>query len=303
MSEERSVGRKPRPLGRPSNLAEGEFWDAATAAGWRPMKRGWPDFFMVRGDEIALVEVKPHKGRRLKREQREIMERLAAFGVPCYRWSPDGGMEPISNKGVGVGDPSDSSIENYQPQLQDEGFGEKDEPGSGKLAQGSRRGWADRVWAHYVEVMQPRHRELPDEERRIILKALEVASVEECCHAIDGCRASDFHMGNNERNRKYNRISQILRGRQGKETTRERIEFFMDLAGSSTGGVRIPSVLRATVAARQLDVQRGHRMPGSPQAVEAAEEAEAWLRQHGIETVRDGDAEPSFRPVEQGVSA
>jgi hypothetical protein len=52
----------------------------------------------------------------------------------------------------------------------------------------------DVVWAHYVEVMKPRKRELDAQGRAVIREALKVATVEECCGAIDGCKASSFHM-------------------------------------------------------------------------------------------------------------
>jgi len=45
--------------------------------------------------KIRVVEVKPHRGRRLKREQYAILSILSSYGVPCYRWSPDGGYEKI----------------------------------------------------------------------------------------------------------------------------------------------------------------------------------------------------------------
>lgn len=80
---------------RPQNLAEGAFFDAALAAGWEPTKRGWPDFFMEKDGVIAAVEVKPSTRTPLKRSQRRVMEALAAHGVPCFRWTPDGGFDRI----------------------------------------------------------------------------------------------------------------------------------------------------------------------------------------------------------------
>lgn len=43
---------------RPSNEAEGLFWDEATKAGWVLTKQGWPDFICRRDGEVVLVEVK-----------------------------------------------------------------------------------------------------------------------------------------------------------------------------------------------------------------------------------------------------
>lgn len=80
----------------PRNAAELAFYQAARARGWEACKRGWPDFFCVNQDgRIALVEVKPRAERALKHEQSVILRALAAYGVPCFRWSPDGGFERI----------------------------------------------------------------------------------------------------------------------------------------------------------------------------------------------------------------
>jgi len=80
--------RTPRPPRRPKNDAEAQFFDAASAAGWEAWKRGWPDFFLVRGGEIAVVEVKPETDAALSRQQRTVLFALASYGVPCYVWRP-----------------------------------------------------------------------------------------------------------------------------------------------------------------------------------------------------------------------
>lgn len=95
------MARKPAPQKRPANQAEAKFYDLAGEGGWRVMKRGWPDFFCLRttpeGEvELALVEVKPKRGRRLKSQQRLILETLAKmYGVPCYQWDPEDGWQAI----------------------------------------------------------------------------------------------------------------------------------------------------------------------------------------------------------------
>jgi hypothetical protein len=90
-------GRLPNPSRRPKNWAEGLFYDEAVKVGLRPSKRGWPDFVLFDEDgELAMcVEVKPHRGRRLKREQHAVMKALAKAGVPCYRWAPDSGLQKV----------------------------------------------------------------------------------------------------------------------------------------------------------------------------------------------------------------
>jgi hypothetical protein len=81
--------------------------------------------------------------------------------------------------------------------------------------------------------MRPRRRELGPEERKIITAALKVASAAECCEAIRKCERSDWHMKRGEhaerRGAKHNQLSKILKGRRGKETTRERIDFWLEL--------------------------------------------------------------------------
>lgn len=89
------------------------------------------------------------------------------------------------------------------------------------------------VWDHYATVMNKR-REMNAEDRNIIRAALKVATIEDCKLAIDGCAASDFHMkrGNYEGRSgpKYDKLSQILRGKRGGKTTREQIEMLAEIA-------------------------------------------------------------------------
>ena len=82
------------------NAAEEGFCQAAELNGWTPRKRGWPDFWM-RGPngELAVVEVKPHAGRKLKKDQRAVMDLLARHGVRCFKWTPDGGFEEVEPRG------------------------------------------------------------------------------------------------------------------------------------------------------------------------------------------------------------
>lgn len=65
------------------------LFDLATERGWDVAKRGWPDFFLQRRDEIIAVEVKGHKDEPLKVDQERIFEFLTNHGVRCYKWSPD----------------------------------------------------------------------------------------------------------------------------------------------------------------------------------------------------------------------
>lgn len=157
------------------------------------------------------------------------------------------------------------------------------------------------VWACYVTVMKPRNGDLKPDERRVIRDALKVATVEECCGAIRGCHASRFHMGENDRRKKYNRLTQIIKGRRGQETTRERIDYFLDILERAGGaGANVPSGDAGVIQRKKTDVQRGHRFSDDEKAVKTAEEAEAWLAEHGIETMRGEDGYPTFRWASPG---
>jgi hypothetical protein len=140
----------------------------------------------------------------------------------------------------------------------------------------------DVVWARYVEVMKPRKRELDPQGRKVIRDALAVASPEECCDAIEGCKASSFHMGQNEKRRKYNGLSQILKGKQGKRTTREQIDFFLDIADRAGVRSRLQSGVTSADPSKISRCKRlvldALEMPGSPQVVSQGEEAARWLR-------------------------
>ena len=80
---------------KPRNEAEGMLYEQMSAQGWALTKRGWPDFFCIKGDDICVVEVKPRAKTPLKPNQRIIMEKLKAYGVKCCRWDPDTGLTEI----------------------------------------------------------------------------------------------------------------------------------------------------------------------------------------------------------------
>lgn len=153
------------------------------------------------------------------------------------------------------------------------------------------------VWAHYVAVMQPRRAALDEQERRLIRDALKVATAVELTRAIDGCKASSFHMGQNERRKAYNKLSQIVRGRRGKETTRERIDFFIEIAdkaGVAKSGVQSADPVKVKDNKRR--VMAGWEFPNDAIVVRQAQAAEAWLKEAGIVVDRDeASGRPTFR--------
>jgi len=155
----------------------------------------------------------------------------------------------------------------------------------------------DHVIAHYVAVMAPRSRTAGDfgeDDRRIVRDALKVATVGECCKAIDGCKASDFHMGQNDRRRKYNGLSQILKGKRGGRTTREQIDFFIEIAKLNPDA-KIASGDDARVRDAKRDVLNAHAFPGDEHAQQAGNRAAEWLTENGWRVIRDEDgARPRF---------
>lgn len=144
------------------------------------------------------------------------------------------------------------------------------------------------VWAHYVAVMKPRNKVLDSQARAVIRDALKVATVVECCDAISGCKASAFHMGQNDRARKYNRLSQILKGKRGGRTTREQIDFFLDIAERAGARVGLQSAVTSADPAKisrcKQAVLDARAYPGDGLVVSRGEDAARWLRAEvGIE--------------------
>jgi hypothetical protein len=80
------------------NIAEQKCAEALTARGWEVTKRGWPDFICYRGNELILVEVKPKQDRRLSKKQQRLMTALVNLGIKCFKWTPDGGLEPVKKE-------------------------------------------------------------------------------------------------------------------------------------------------------------------------------------------------------------
>jgi hypothetical protein len=294
----------------PNNAAESLFFEKATAAGWEVSKRGWPDFFCIRGDTVMVVEVKPDAAKGLKDQQRAVLEALARHGIECYVWRPEDGFERITapEATTGTFKEGDVEVQSETPEGQTllEGTGE---PFSSPEGIPEVTAAINHVWAHYVKVMRPRSDIAGEDARRIIRQALKVAQgetemerAEELCRAIDGCAASPFHMGKNERGRKYNKIGQILKGRPRRnETTRDRLDFFIDKWEQADAGLgNIPSADAAIVQQRVAEVRRGHRLPDDVEVQRTAEQAEEWLKQRGIETVRDANGYPRFRRIDVG---
>ena len=158
----------------------------------------------------------------------------------------------------------------------------------------------DVVLAHYVDVMAPRDSTFGEEERREVRAALKVRSVSQCKEAIDGNKASAYHQGENDRSKKYNRISHIFRAKKGRRTRAENIDMFREIAAkakATTGTIR-SDVDPAIVATKKEEVRRGHRLRDDAEAARRAANAEGWLCEHGIETCRRSDGYPIWPDAE-----
>jgi hypothetical protein len=152
------------------------------------------------------------------------------------------------------------------------------------------------VWDHYVRVMRPRTTTLDPQVRAMIREALKVGTVSEWKRGIDGCAASDFHMGRNERGKKYNRPSHIFKGKRGGRSTREQLDMFLDvLEEQERGGAQsgLSSASAARISRAKRDVLDAAEFPGDERVVARARESMEWLRQQGIRVEYDG-ATPRF---------
>jgi DNA-binding transcriptional ArsR family regulator len=144
---------------------------------------------------------------------------------------------------------------------------------------GSRRDLPAEVWAVYVEEMGPRQKSLLPQERAVIREALKVASVDECIDAIRGCKASAFHMGDNDGHKKYNRLTQILRGKRGGKTTREQIDL---MRGYLDKASQIPSEASGEINRAKERVRLGMTHPTHDYHRTEGEKAQAFLAEYGI---------------------
>lgn len=89
---------------------------------------------------------------------------------------------------------------------------------------------SDRVLAvfdHWREAMGHAAAKLTPKRQRLIQARLRDSSLDEVLRAIDGCRASAWHMGANPESTRYDDLTLILRDR-------DKVEMFMAKAGTAT---------------------------------------------------------------------
>lgn len=89
-----------------------------------------------------------------------------------------------------------------------------------------------KIFLYWVQELRPTARRQPvlsEKRRKLIKKALDVYGSEACFSAIDGCKASPWHMGENPQGVKYNDIELIFRNERN-------IERFLELAENRVVG-------------------------------------------------------------------
>ena len=257
----------------------------------------WPSIeTLVSMTSLSRSTVVEVRGRL---EKRGLIERTGITRYGVIEWRiPELGMdrEPDSGNSQGVREPDTRG-----PGAGREQSGSRTQKGHERSTETSEGGvqksrspndsksrTPSEVWDHYVAVMSPRRTELDKESVEIITAALKVATVEECNQAIDGCAASPFHMGQNDKRRKFNGLSQILKGKRAggprstAVTTRERIDFFIDIAEKA----HIAADPEGERLAKQY-VRDAWEFPGDSDVVERGEEGVRWLAEHGIKVTED----------------
>lgn len=169
------------------------------------------------------------------------------------------------------------------------------EPGTSKPTQEPQSVSADvqTVYDHFLVIFKPpTPPKLGPSLIRQIDKGLKEYDATALCRAIEGLREWRKRKPGKET------LGAIFDTYPGGKPLTEQIAFFISQAKGSTGvGKDFPSADRAIVAEKQRLVQRGHRLRQNEEAVKQAKDAEAWLRQHGIETVVTGEGSPTFRPL------
>lgn len=148
------------------------------------------------------------------------------------------------------------------------------------------------VYDHFLAVFEPKTPpKLGPSLIRQIEKGLKEYDADGLCRAVDGLKQWRRSKPGKET------LGAIFDTYPGGKALTEQIAFFISQAKGSTGVGKFPSADRAIVAEKQRLVQRGHRLSQNEDAVKQAKDAEAWLRQHGIETVKTGSV-PVFRRIQ-----
>jgi hypothetical protein len=88
------------------------------------------------------------------------------------------------------------------------------------------------VFEYWLDEMRPGRHRVPRMDDKRLLKvasAIHDYGVDECLRAIEGCKRSDFHMGRNRQNKKYDDLELIFRDQ-------DHIERFLSYCDDSAAG-------------------------------------------------------------------
>jgi hypothetical protein len=157
----------------------------------------------------------------------------------------------------------------------------------------------EEVWATYAKTMKVR-RVMDRDDRQTIVAALKVATVPECQRAIAGCSASDWHMGRDPQTggRSYKQLTQILKGKRGGRTTREQIDFFIEIADKAgIGSEGVVPVDPAKLSRAKQAVMTAWEFPADDHHAAAGALAREWLAEHGVIVEMSGGGLELGRPT------
>ena len=93
------------------------------------------------------------------------------------------------------------------------------------------------VYEYWLSEMRPGRTRVPalDDKRRLkVASAIADYGALECMRAIDGCKRSDFHMGRNKQNKKYDDLELIFRDQDHIERFLSFLPLEEDLSGWSS---------------------------------------------------------------------
>ena len=162
----------------------------------------------------AYLENALADGKRPK--QLDSTETFAETSVKTSRAQTDGRTyKPKNNSNSIVGEEDADIVENSSspsPTGLSDVPGEADTPTTSPSPVTARPPPpAQRVFEHWRTVLEHPRASLDSKRRRIIEAALKLKPEDECLRVIDGCRASAYHMGENEKRIRYDSIGLLFR--------------------------------------------------------------------------------------------
>lgn len=114
------------------NIHEKRCVELLEEMGYTVQHGGWPDFVAFGADgKIIAVEAKGPNDR-LQKNQKKVLQILISYGIPCFKWTPEAGLQQITDPErtllpgrpsaalpeVPVPPPAWMTLESLKPQLQ-----------------------------------------------------------------------------------------------------------------------------------------------------------------------------------------